>query len=180
MKLVNIFLTTALVSAFFFGCKKKNYKEAELLFNMHAQYSLFLDTTRVSTTDLFKEDIFKIKSQSQLDSLIPVADGMLNHVDLTQDVVFVFNTSIRSGDGGPELKGSKVKINDSENEIEFSAKIKGYDGQSSSYGLTIGFLIIPKEKENYSVSGTVTWAKVKFLNWTGSTNNVDFDYSYKP
>lgn len=131
------------------------------------------------SSDFLPDNIFKINRKTLLDSIIPLAGGMLNNIDLASDVVYVFSAYPRS-DGGPELKGSKVKINESEKQIDFSVKIKGYDGKSSYQGLFLGFLIVPKSVAHYSVSGELIIAKVKFFNATGSTKNDNIEYSWHP
>lgn len=185
MKKINLFILTGLISICFFGCKKKNYKEGKLLFNYCVSYSV-QDSTTLNIS-LLEQDyntndqgkIFKVKNETQLDSLIPLAGGMLNGVNLNHDVVYFFFTRMNSRYSEcPELTKNKLKINDSERKIEFEASLKGYDGKSSELKLLLGFLIVPKSDEGYSVNGTLNiGSTIGFMNYTGGTNNWTTEYS---
>jgi len=177
----SIIFLTLLLSICFFSCKKKNYKEAELLINNCTNY--WWDSTAINTNQFVEfqksggtQKIFKINNQTQLDSLIPLSGGMLNNVDLNSDVVYVFGAWPRCS-SCPVLKKSKVKINASDNQIEFNVKIKAPDGKGAVSMLLLGFLIIPKSDEGYSISGSLVRSKEGLTNTTGSTGKETTEYS---
>ncbi|UTW63377.1 hypothetical protein KFE98_04245 [bacterium SCSIO 12741] len=177
----NILTLIALILLFVSGCKKQDFRDADMQVR-HCAYPP-QDTTAIDFSRLHQMNddgstkIVKIDNQTLLDSVIPLSGGILDHVNLDEEVVFLMTAYPRSETGEcPELRGYKVKVNSTDEEIDFTIKIKGYDGKSSSRKPFMAFLIVPRSEAHYSISGRMTITKFKFFNMTGSSRDEYVDY----
>jgi hypothetical protein len=181
LKLMRIILFLFLTAICILSCKKKNFHEARLEYSCPQPYAR-LDSSDIYIYDVIPECkvIMKIENQGQLDSLSRfTSDINISSVDLSSEVIYFFHVSYLTN-GCFEFQNEKIKINDSDKNIEFFTKIKADDNGGAYYYPFVGYLIIPRANENYSIAGRLKIVRPGSGPISASTRSDKHEFSWTP